>query len=438
VRAFLDLVLAAAAAGIFLTRVVLRSLFARKQEGPPKLMVVDAAYPLAQLRERRAEHTILSRDLQGFFTHVWSVHPIAGADRGGLVPMIGDLEITELSPLHTVIEAHEGRTLKLECFPRLNFVMSQGQLLVFLSRLVRRHGINVIRAGDPYYLGLFAWVLSRTARIPLVIRVNGNYDAIYKATGRPAYPRLFKKREREKPVERFVFSRAGLVAGANQNNLDYALANGARRDRATLFRYGVLIDPVHFRDPASRAGLPELEKRQWLTYVGRLEPVKHVEDLILVLARVRETHPEVGLVLVGEGSMHRQLIDLARAAGQSDALLLVGDKPQHWIASALTASAVILSPMTGRALVEAGLGGTPIVAYDVEWHSELITHEESGLLVPYRDTEAMAAAAIRLLDDAALSKDLARTCRKRTAEIMDPQRLLDHEAQAYRRLLTGS
>ena len=49
-----------------------------------------------------------------------------------------------------------------------------------------------------------------------------------------------------------MLPRADLVAGANRDNLDYAVRNGARKERSALFRYGNLIDPVHFADPADR------------------------------------------------------------------------------------------------------------------------------------------------------------------------------------------
>lgn len=407
----------------------------RRTGGLPKLLVLDAAYSLSQVRDRRAEHTVTTRDLAGFFKHVWSVHPLVGADpeRHGL--QMKGLEITQLSPRHTVVEARTGRFPQLARLPMLNFVVSQGSLLLFLARLTRREAVSVIRAGDPYYLGILGWFLASLARVPLVIRVNGNYDAIYEATGRPAYPRLFRKRSTEKRIERFVFPRAQLVAGANQNNLDYAIANGASRERTTLFRYGSLIDPVHFSDPDSRPRPVDLGERRWITYVGRLEDVKHVDDLIPVLAHVREGHPDAGLLIVGDGSMRDRLISLVEQAGQKDAVILAGDRTQPWIAEALAASAVIVSPMTGRALVEAGLSGTPIVAYDVEWHAELIVDEECGLLVPYRDTAAMAAAVERLLSDGALSTELALSCRRRTAHMMDPGRLLAHEVDSYRALL---
>src|SRR5947208_12743681 len=110
-------------------------------------------------------------------------------------------------------------------------MLSQMDLFLRLAGLIRRERISVIRTGSPLYIGLFAWGLSRVTGIPFVIRVGANHDKYFQTTGQPLEPRLMRSRRIEKLVERFVLRRADLVAGANQDNLDFALANGARPER---------------------------------------------------------------------------------------------------------------------------------------------------------------------------------------------------------------
>jgi glycosyltransferase involved in cell wall biosynthesis len=93
----------------------------------------------------------------------------------------------------------------------------------------------------------------------------------------------------------------------------------------------------------------------------------------------------------------------------------------------LTQAAVIAAPLAGLALVESALSGTPIVGYDVEWHSELLTSGEEALLVPYRDSDAMAAAICAVLDDPQLAARLAAGARARGLRFMDPAKLIAHE-----------
>ncbi len=404
------------------------------------LLVLDAAYELDEVRQRNLVHSITSRDLGGFFEHVWSVHPLVGAAAGSAAVPQREVRREELAPGHTFLEGGVRRYRGLSRLPMTDFVLAQSSLLRALSELLARERISVVRVGDPYYQGLLGLLLARWARIPLVIRINGNYDAIYASVGRLAYPRLFRRRRVEKLVDRFVLPRAALVAGANSNNLQYALDNGARPGRTAVFRYGNLIDPVHWSDPAARPPVvAELGVAgRYVVCVSRLEAVKHPEDVVEVLRQVTSTHPDVSAVLVGDGAERETLTRLAVRYGVGDHVLLVGNRDQQWIASALAHCAVVLSPMTGRALVEAALSARPIVAYDVEWHSELLTDGRTGFLVPYRDTAAMAGRTVELLDADDDAREVGRAARAATAALMDPERLQQEEQQAYLRALSGA
>ena len=195
-----------------------------------KLLVVDTSYTLEMIQERKIEASVTCRDLDGFFDHVWSVHPFATLlTSEGWSEKFGRPSTYRLSERHTFIEGKVGRFGWLQKFFAINFLCSQASLLVELLRLVKHENINVIRVSSPLYVGLLGWLISRITGIPLVIRVGGNYDKIFETTGRPLEPRLLRSRKIEKVVERFVFGRAELIAGANQDNLDFAIANGAPR-----------------------------------------------------------------------------------------------------------------------------------------------------------------------------------------------------------------
>ncbi len=407
-----------------------------------KLLVLDTAWTLEAVKERRLEHSIACRDLDGFFSHVWSVHPFATlltSEAWGA--RYGRPSEYALYPSHTVIEGKVGRFAALRWLFPLNFLLSQLSLFLQLFRLVRRERISVIRAGSPLYLGLFGLALARLSRIPLVIRVGSNHDKIFETTGQPLEPRLMRSRKLEKRVERFVFARADLVAGANQDNLDFALANGARPERSTLFRYGNLIDARHYTSPAERhpdkALLDRLniEPGKFLLYVGRLEPVKQPDHVVQALALARRGGFDVKAVLAGDGRMRGELEQLARSLGVSAAVILPGSLGQHELADLFPAAAAVVSPHTGRALSEAALGAAPIVAYDIDWQGVLVENGVTGVLVPHGAVGEMAEGLIRLLDDPAHAKLLGKSLRQRALEMLDPEALDEHERGEYRKLL---
>jgi len=397
---------------------------------------------LEMIRARKIEASVTCRDLDGFFDHVWSVHPFASlltSDEWG--PPTGRASNYELSDRHSFIEGKIGRFRALRHFSAVNFFCSQFALFVKLLGLVRRERINVIRVSSPLYVGLFGWVLSRLSGIPLVVRVGGNYYKIFETTGRPLEPRLMRSRKVEKIVERFIFRRAELVAGANQDNLNFALANGADSERTTLFRYGNLLDPSHLTDPTKRViddvYLNQLgvERGAFLLYVGRLEPVKHPDHLLEVLSRVRSHGFKVKAVLAGEGSMRDELVGQTGRLGLQREVIMPGNVPQDRLAQLYAAAAVVVSPHTGRALSEAAFAAAPIAAYDVDWQSELITDGLTGILVPHGQVDLLADGVERLLSDRESAIRFGSAVRALACEMLDPKRLDDHERATYARLI---
>jgi glycosyltransferase involved in cell wall biosynthesis len=413
-----------------------------RSESPRKLLVLDTSYTFEAIRERGLEATIECRDLRGFFEHVWTVHPFATLlTSNAWAPRFGRPTTYRLSPVHTVIEGKVGRFHWLKWLFALNFLLGQIGLFLMLSRLIRNEGISAIRCGNPLYLGLFGWALSRTCNIPFVVRVGMNNDKIYETTGTPMEPRLMRNRKIEKIVERFVFRRADLVAGANQDNLDFALANGANPEKATIFRYGNLIDARHFTDPEGRPvneemlGRLDVERGKFILYIGRLEAPKHADDVVRVLARLRSDGLQVKAVLAGDGRLRPELERLAADLGIAASVVFAGNCTQEQLSHLVPAAAAVVSPHTGRALAEAALGAAPIVAYDIDWQSELIETDVTGVLVRHRDWNAMAEAAARFIADRSYAQTMGSALRERAIAMLDPLILDQHEQQQYRRLL---
>jgi glycosyltransferase involved in cell wall biosynthesis len=245
-------------------------------------------------------------------------------------------------------------------------------------------------------------------------------------------------------VERFVFRHVDLTAGANQDNLNYALANGASPARSTLFRYGNLIDRRHFIEPCLREHKSErleelgLEPGRYMITVARLEVVnalKHPDHVVRVLAKLRAKGLDVKTVLVGEGRLRASLEELARELGVSDHLIIAGSRNQAWLADIYAHAALMISTHAGRALSEAALAGVPVVAYDVDWQRELIETDATGILVPHGDLEGLAEGAERLLEDRDNAARMGSALRNRAQEMLEPAMLNEHERWEYSKLL---
>lgn len=407
-----------------------------------KLLVLDTSYSLEQIRAQKMEDSVTCRDLDGFFSHVWTVHPFATlVTSPEWSDKFGRPDIHKLAPLHTFIEGKVGLFRILSWNAPLNFLFSQIYFFFCLVRLIKNEKITVLRVGSPLYLGLLGFALSRWCRIPFVIRVGANHDKIYETTGKQMEKRLFLNRRIEKLVERFVFPRADLVAGANQDNLNFAISNGASPELSTLFRYGNLIDKRHFIKPSQRDGGKSLLDRiginetKFLLYIGRLESVKHPDDVIRVLSQLVNKGHEVKAVMAGDGKMRSELMNFVRTLGLEKSVIFVGNVDQDWLAKVIPMAGVVVSPHTGRALSEAALGAAPIVAYDVDWQSEIIQTGVTGELVPHGDIKAMANSVEQFLVDTKYAQKMGKAVREHVCEMMDPTNLNNHEREQYSALI---
>jgi glycosyltransferase involved in cell wall biosynthesis len=409
-----------------------------------KLLVVDSHYSFEAIRNRGLEDSITCRDLGGFFEKVWSVHPFGTiVTSEEWTSRCGRPQYYKLNSFHTFMEGKVGRFSFLEWWPSLNFLFSQIDTIVILFRLIRKERISVIRADEPQYNGLFGWVLSRLCGIPLLLRVGNNHDKDYEVTGRISMPRLFKTRRIEKFFEQFVLSRADCIAAASQEYRNYAIANGAKPEAATLFRYGNLVAKQHFIDPSHRSSgqklLSELgvDSNRFLLTIARLEKKKHPDDVVRVLADIRRRGFDFKLILAGEGHLRNRLVELANELGVRNQVILCGNKNQEWLSRVIPLAAVVVSPLTGRALTESALGAAPIVAYDLDWHGELIETGVTGELVPHLDWKKMADAVEHFLTDSEYASRVGQAVRKRVLEMMDPLVLDQHERDIYDYLING-
>jgi glycosyltransferase involved in cell wall biosynthesis len=412
----------------------------RDQVAPSEraILILDMSFTLKMVAERQLDRAIESRELNGFFGNVISVHPFAGLFELG-DQKYGHAVLTKFNRNHLFVEGKIGISRFLRFLPLLNLLLAQIQLFRLLLRLAKDAKIDVVRVGDPYYLGLMGWILSRILQVPMMIRVCFNYDQYFESTKRAVFPRLFRYRSIEKIIERFVLPRCALVAGANRDNLEYAIANGASPKNCYVFRYGNLLHPAHFVHPRQREIGRKLlleigVEGDFLATVSRLEKMKQPEHNLLALKKLHDLGHTLKFVFIGDGSMRRELEELAQDLGLAANVVFVGNRTQTWIAEVLPLARVVLSPHMGRALTEACLAAAPIVAYNYDWQGEIIESGVTGELVPNGAWEEMAYAAERFINDPSVARANGEAARKRAMEMMDPSLLDDHERRAYLKL----
>jgi len=141
-------------------------------------------------------------------------------------------------------------------------------------------------------------------------------------------------------------------------------------------------------------------------YVGRLAPEKRVE----LLARVA-TLPGVRLVLVGSGPAE------AAARRAMPTAVFLGQRHGEELASIYASLDLFVHSgpheTFGQTLQEAAASGLPVVAPAAGGPLDLVSHGESGFLVPPGDPGALAGAVASLAADPGLRARQGRAARQR-------------------------
>lgn len=149
-----------------------------------------------------------------------------------------------------------------------------------------------------------------------------------------------------------------------------------------------------------------------VTYIGRLESVKGVDDFLAASVPLRTQFPQIHLQVVGWHADDHPL--LARYAREVAFLGLRNDIP-----AILAATDIFVLPShsegLSNALMEAMASGCACIASDVGGNRFLIQNGITGLLFPPGDRAALAAHIRRLISDPAKCAALGAAARGRIA-----------------------
>jgi glycosyltransferase involved in cell wall biosynthesis len=297
-------------------------------------------------------------------------------------------------------------------------------------QIARRHGATVMH-GHWVVPGGFTASLA-APEVPLVVSLHGS-DVYVAETFAPA-----------RAAARRTFRRAGFVTACSSDLASRAIALGADPGRIETVPYGV--DVERFRPDAAARGA----RRQELgvadgvplcVAAGRLVRKKGFEYLVDAIAAV----PGVVLAIAGEGTLHDELHERARAAGVTERVRLLGNQTQDRVGELFAAADMICVPSIRddsgnvdglpNVVLEALASGTPVVTTTAGGIGAVVEDGRTALVVPERDAAAIAAALARIAADPDASRRLGGAARTFVAERFGWERTAARLEFAYDRAL---
>jgi len=151
--------------------------------------------------------------------------------------------------------------------------------------------------------------------------------------------------------------------------------------------------------------------------VGAFEPYKGHRYLLESIPLIKKKISNVKFILVGDGTIRKEMEDFAHSRGLSGDVIFTGYYPESRIKDIIDVFDVFVLPSLHEGLpyviLEAMSLGKPIVATNVGGIPEQLTNGVSGILVPPRDPKALADAIISLLTDKRKARKLGLEARKK-------------------------
>jgi glycosyltransferase involved in cell wall biosynthesis len=277
------------------------------------------------------------------------------------------------------------------------------------------------------------YLIARLRRIPFVL-----WTGTWMTVQIPFHRLVF-------PLTRWLYRHADAIVVYGEHVRSYLVEQGVQKERIFVAAHAVdnslYCRPVSPRDKARLKAHLSLEGRKVVLYLGRLEEIKGLEYLIRAFARL--SLDDAVLVVAGDGSLYKSLTALAQEQGIQTKTRFTGYvSPEDALFYYAVADLFVLPSITmptgketwGLVVNEAMNQGLPVIATEAVGAAAggLVQSGVNGLVVPERDSAALAQAIERILTDAKLREEMSQNARRIIAEWDNEQMVKGfQEAIAY-------
>ena len=299
---------------------------------------------------------------------------------------------------------------------------------LYLGRLFKDAGIDMIYAPWPRGTATAAWVASQIAGVPFATAARGD-------NLEPADPDLGDK------ITAAFFVRANNEADKKRIEV---FEQGQGQGKVELIYNSLTLPPLPVTDEtvAAQAHLQEqvpMDRPVRLLALGRFDVTKGFDVLIKACGILRDRGLDFRLTLAGGGGavmglgrMEAEILRLRENLQLEDRVLLPGIISHNELPRILAEHDIFAAPCvvheSGRrdgipnTVIEALAYGLPVVSTTVNALPEVVIDGKTGLAVAPNNPEALAEALLRLADNAPLAQTLALNGKHLAADMFDPTR----------------
>ncbi len=235
-------------------------------------------------------------------------------------------------------------------------------------------------------------------------------------------------------LDRKLIRRTDRLVGNSASVVEFYHRLGVPAEKLVCIPNGIEVQPSVLVD---RAAL--LRELGWPVdafvagFIGRLADQKRVDDLIFAVETLRQTRPQLRLLIIGDGPRSERLQTFARDVGCWEHVKFLGHREDadRWLE--LMDVFCLASSFEGmsNSLMEAMAAGKPTVVSDIPPNRELVIQGETGFLAPVGDRVAYMQFLKLLMDDRTLGPKLGNAGQQRMQQHFSVQCMIDRYIQLY-------
>jgi ADP-heptose:LPS heptosyltransferase/glycosyltransferase involved in cell wall biosynthesis len=290
-------------------------------------------------------------------------------------------------------------------------------LIPQLRKIIDKENADIIHARSrvPGWLAFFA---SRGRPVNYITTIHG----IYKS----------KRSSAVMAWAKFVICPSRAVARHMKEKFDVP------EEKIVVINRWVNLETFRLSDPQLR------KKSNTIVAIGRISPSKGYEYLIEGFKKIVRMNPYMKLKIVGAADKSkteyfdhlRTLVNRFSLSHNVEFPGVCQDVENVLVQARIAVTPSVIDEAFPRAVLEACACGIPVIATQVGGVTEIIENEKEGLLVEPRNSEAIANALLKLLNDNNLADNLAQRARNKIEKLYSLEKCLDETEAVYRKAIS--
>lgn len=213
---------------------------------------------------------------------------------------------------------------------------------------------------------------------------------------------------------------------------------GVPASRVKVFYNGIEADMFKELNPdlslKESLGIPASDKV--IGIIANFRPMKHHHVFLKAAAEVLSRRSDISFLLVGDGPLKEEMVELAKTLGVYEKTHFVGLQTDVRPYLSIIDIGVNCSEGEGlsNAIMEYMCAGIPCIVSKAGGNMDLITNEQNGFTFELDDHNELAALTVKLLDDDRKRKIFSARSLEKVAEKMSLETMLSNHVNFYKKL----